>query len=175
MSGEAHSRYEDLRRLVLDGDLVAVRPAHGGWARLVQWATRSPYEHCAIALWLDEGLWVAEMDGAKNVLVPLSQYAQTPFDVFPCPVDRSLVRDDVLVTLRGRIRYDWQDIWRLALNKLFGVPLPTVDDANMICSSWAAYIWLRCGWKPAGRLPSIATPAEVVAALGAAPIGANDP
>jgi len=167
--------YEDLRRLVLDGDLIAVRSKHSGWPGLIRWATRSQYTHCAIALWLDEGLWVAEMDGAKNVLIPLSQYQLTPFDVFSCPVDRKQVRDDILVTLRGKISYDWLDIWRLAINILFGVPLPTVDDSKLVCSSWAAYIWLRCGWKPAGRLPSIATPAEVVAALGGEPICSNEP
>lgn len=160
---------------MLDGDLIAIRPTHGGWVQLVQWATRSAYSHCAIALWLEDGLWAAEMDGAKNVLVPLSQYAQTPFDVFPCPVDRALVRDDILVTLRGHISYDWTDIARLALNRILRVPLPAVDDSKMICSSWAAWTWLRSGWKPAGRLPSIATPAEVVAALGAEPIVTNEP
>lgn len=167
--------YETLRSLVRDGDLVAIRPTHGGWVRLVQWATRSPYSHCAIALWLADGLWAAEMDGAKNVLVPLSQYAQTPFDVYPCPVERDKVRDDILVTLRGHITYDWSDIGRLALNRLFGVPLPEVDNSKLVCSSWAALTWLRNGWKPAGRLPSIATPAEVVMALGAQIIAINDP
>lgn len=157
-----------------DGDLVAVRSTHGGFARLVQMVTRSPYSHCAVALWLDGGLWVAEMDGAKNVLVPLSQYAHTPFDVFRCPVDRETVRQAVLESLRGRITYDWADIAYLGLNRVLGLPLPIADDSGLVCSSYAAVAYLQAGWKPA-ELPAICTPGEVAAALGGHPILKCDP
>jgi hypothetical protein len=157
-------KYEELRGQVQTGDLVAMRGARSLLAKATRWATRSPYTHTAVALRFRRGVWIAQMDGAGNVLVPLSQYADTDFDVFTCPVDREQVRAVVLEQLRLKIRYGWGDIAYLALHRVVGIPLPLQDDEDKVCSSYSATAYLLAGWGQV--MPSIAAPADVVAALG---------
>lgn len=160
--------YSEIRPHVADGDLVAVRSRHGVFPNLTRLITRSPYTHTAIALWLEGGLWIAEMRSGGNVLVPLSQRANEDFDVFDCPVDRANVRGWLLQRLRSKTDYDVLDLARIAAWRLFGVPLPEQDDDQLVCSAFAAMAWLYGGWQPKG-LPSIAAPGDVVDALGVPP------
>lgn len=161
--------YPDIRPHIADGDLVAVRSRHGVFNNLTRAITGWPYTHTAIALWLDGGLWIAEMRGGGNVSVPLSQRANEDFDVFDCPpeVDRVLARRNLLETMREKIDYDTGDLGRIALNRLFGFPLPPQDDNRLVCSAYSARVYLGCGWQPRCYLPSIASPGDVVRALGA--------
>ena len=101
--------YHEIRPHVADGDLVAVRSRHGVFPNLTRLITGSPYTHTAIALWIEGGLWIAEMRSGGNVLVPLSQRANEDFDVFDCPVDRRHLRGQVLGLLRTKIDYDVGD------------------------------------------------------------------
>lgn len=165
-------KYDELRRQVLDGDLVAVRSNHGGMPRLIRRITGSPYTHTAIAIWLDLGLWVAEMDGAKNVLVPLSQYAHLPFDVYRCPVPRAAVREAVLEQLSGKVGYDWLEILAIGARRLFGLKLRE-HGHRKVCNSYSAAAWLSAGW--AAELPELASPGDLVAAIGAPPALVNEP
>lgn len=164
--------YEDVRRMVFDGDLIAVRKRHGLAAWAIRQFTGSPYTHTAIALWLDGGVWVAEMDSTKNVLVPLSQYAGERFEVYRCPVNRAEVRAMLLEHLRTRINYDWRDVLAIGLHHVFNLPLPARDRGGRICSTFAGAVYLACGW--AASLPMLATPGDVVNALCAAPALSND-
>ena len=160
--------YNEVRPHVADGDLVAVRSRHGVFPNLTRLITGSPCTHTAIALWLEGGLWIAEMRSGGNVLVPLSQRAHEDFDVFDCPVDRRNLRGRVLGLLRTKIDYDVGDLARIAAHRLLGVPLPEQDDDVLVCSAFAALVYLTCGWQPKD-LPSIAAPCAVVNALGVLP------
>lgn len=164
--------YHEVRAQVLDGDLVAVRSTRSLLGKVTRLVTKSPYTHTAIALWLEGGLWIAHMDGAQNALVPLSQYADTPFDVFNCPVRRDVVRQVVLEQLRAKVSYGWADVAYIGLHRLMGVPLPPEDD-DFVCSSYSAAAYILAGWG--ARLPSICAPADVVAAIGAAAALVNQP
>lgn len=164
--------YEELRDQVLDGDLVAVRSSRSLLGKVTRWVTKSPYTHTAVALWLEGGLWIAQMDGIQNALVPLSQYSDTPFDVYRCPVPRDAIRQAVLEQLRLKVRYGWADIAYIGLHRVLGVPLPPEDD-DFVCSSYSAAAYIAAGWG--ARLPSICAPADVVAALRAAPALVNHP
>ena len=160
--------YNEVRPHVADGDLVAVRSRHGVFPNLTRLITGSPCTHTAIALWLEGGLWIAEMRSGGNVLVPLSQRAHEDFDVFDCPVDRRNLRGRVLGCC-AKIDYDVGDLLHIAAERLFGIPLPAQDDDVLVCSAYSARVWLSAGWQPGGLFPSIAAPGDVVAALGAEP------
>lgn len=166
-------KYADLRPQVLDGDLIAVRNPVSLLGKMTVLVTRSPYTHTAVALWLDGGLWIAEMDGVGDVLVPLSQYADAPFDVYRCPVDRALVRKAVLSQLRGKIGYGWAECLYIGLHKLFRVSIPPTGGAVEICSTLSAAAYRAAGWLAA--LPQIAAPCDVVRAIGGAPALVNEP
>lgn len=166
--------YAEIRGKIGDGDLVAVRSARSllGKATLL---AAGPYTHTAIALWLEGGLWVTEMDGVQNVLVPLSQYADASFDVFICQVDRARVRQVILEELRGKVGYSWADVARLVAYFTLGVPLPASEPGMQICSSQSAWIWATAGWPGAAKLPSIPWPSALVRALEAAPALRHEP
>jgi hypothetical protein len=177
-------RYEELRRLVQDGDLVAVRSAKSLLGKATQWATRSPYTHTAIALWLDHEpgsvlemngsrLLIAEMNGAGNVLIPLSQYADAEFDVFRAPVPGWKVRLAALELLGRKIGYGWAECFYVALNRVFGVPFPEQPSGDEQCAMLSAEIYRRAGWP--ASLPTIVAPCDVVAAIGGKPALVNDP
>lgn len=158
--------YEQARPLVQDGDLVAVRSARGGLSALTRWVTRSPYTHTAMAIWIADGLWVAEMGLGGNHLVPLSHYKDRRFDVFDCPVERETVRRWTLTVMREPIEYDLLDLLHIAVHHLLGTPLP--NARGCVCSAFNAATYLWAGWTPAG-LPAIPAPSDVVAALGGVP------
>ncbi len=161
--------YDEIRPQIADGDLIAFKAYNGWFAAAIKLVTRTSYTHTAVALWLEGGLWIAEMNaGGGNVLVPLSQRAHQDFEVFACPVPAGKVREAVLATLRDKIRYDFADLFRIAAHKLFGIALPEREDPKLVCSAYSGKIYFISGWAPK-EFPSIAAPSDVVAALGGSP------
>lgn len=161
-------KYADIREQIRDGDLIAIRSKHGGLPALTRYFTRSPYTHTAVAIWLDGGLWVAEMNAGGNVLVPLSRYQDSDFDVFLCPDSPEAVRILTLEFLRDQIDYDFIDLLRIAAYNVLRLKLPT-DTGGLVCSAGSARIYVLAGWKPVG-MPSIPAPSDLVAALNADPL-----
>jgi hypothetical protein len=156
-------KYADIRDQIRDGDLIAVRSKHSGLPALTRFFTRSPYTHTAVAIWLGGGLWAAEMNAGGNVLVPVSRWENTDFDVFTCPVDRTDVCVAILETLRGKIDYDLVDLLRIAAHNVLRCKLPT-DTGGLVCSAYSAKIYTLCGWRPL-FLSSIPAPSDLVAAM----------
>lgn len=161
-------KYADIRDQIRDGDLIAVRSNHRGLPALTRYFTHSPYTHTAVAIWLGGGLWAAEMNAGGNVLVPLSRYQDSDFDVFSCPAAPEAVRILTLEFLRDRIDYDFIDLLRIAAHNVLRLKLPT-DTGGLVCSAGSARIYRSARWAPVG-LPSIPAPSDLVAALHADPL-----
>jgi hypothetical protein len=166
-------KYELAREMVRNGDLVAIRSRGTVTDQVISGVLGSPYTHTAVALWMSfdgaERLLVAESNGGGARLVPLSQHAGADFDVFECPTERGAAGRAVLQLLGEPIRYDKGDLVLIAANRLFGVPLPDLDDDRKICSALSASIYLCAGWLPPEGLPSIPAPDDVVHAVGVHP------
>lgn len=166
-------RYADARLKIHTGDLIAFRKRQGVLPTLTRWITDSPYTHTAVAVWVEAGgifrLLVAEANGAGSSLSPLSGYAHIDFDVYSSPVDRCRVDTATWRVLGRKVRYGFNDLLRIAANRLLGWPLPQADDGDLICSALSATIYRLAQWRPVG-LPSIPAPSDVVAALNAAPL-----
>lgn len=161
-------RYHIARGLIQDGDLIAVRQRRGVLPALTRVVTRSPYTHTAIAVWGGFGgasrLLVAESNGGGCSLSPLSHYENVDFDVFRCPVDRVAATSALWNLIGVEIAYGFTDLFRIAANRMLGVPLPPRPDTHaMICSALSATIYMNSGWKPV--LPTIPAPSDVVRAL----------
>jgi hypothetical protein len=165
----AETSYFEARDKIRTGDLIALRSRRGLFAWVTRLVTQSPYTHTAVALWANERLLVAEAKASGNMLVPLSQYAGTDFDVFPCPVDCAKAEAQAWSYLGLHRGYDIIDLLAIAANRLLGVPLPKRDDEELICSAASASIYRLAGWQPA-FLPSIPAPVDVVDALGKPPV-----
>lgn len=156
--------YAAARPRICDGDLIAVRSKGGGLPALTRFFTNSPYTHTAVAIWLADGLWLAEMGAGGNALVPASRYADVDFDVFHSPVGVVAVREAILESLRFKVDYDIADLVRIALHNLLRFKLP-MDTGGLICSSYNAKIYITAGWFT-DDFPSIPSPVDLVRALG---------
>lgn len=98
------SDYDKKRHLIKDGDLIAVRGT-SLLAKLTRRVTNSPYTHTGIAVWLDDRLFMAELNSGRNHLTALS--CVKDFDVFapPAGIPRSVIRTAALDWLADPIDY----------------------------------------------------------------------
>lgn len=159
------ANYIGVRSRIEDGDLIAVRK-HGKLFAGSTWNSAPAYTHTAIAMWLDDGLWAAEMRMRGAALVPLSQYAADGFDVFACPVDAAEVRFWTLENLRDRIPCTLTDLARVAWAHLLRGQWPPGAGA-IKCARYCSRVYRYAGWKE--RLPLVLAPMDLVDALDAGP------
>ena len=142
-------RYAKARKNILDGDLIAVVNGAGTLDRMVRFFTRSKYSHTGIALWLDGGLWIVELNAGNNHAKPLSQLPE--FDVFNCPVDRVAVRKAALESLRMEIPYSWVTVLAAGFMDVFSLRHPLYWDQGLVCSSYCVDLYERAGWPKASE------------------------
>lgn len=139
--------YEQTRDKIQDGDIISVRGKRGFVANLTKLITRSNYTHSGIAIWIEGGLWMAEINSGHNHLVPLSQLENTDFDVSDCPVDRTLVRDSILKSLRVSVHYNLVSFVIIGLANLFRIKERFHSMTDKVCSEYVQEILITCGWK----------------------------
>lgn len=160
--------YATARPLIRSGDVIGVMSRKGPLAWAIRVVMRIsgglPYTHVGVALWQGERLYLVELNGGGNHLVPMSQISQ-PFDVArPLP---GVSSDDVAVAVDTELaQHVGYGVWELALiaiRRIFGraprMPL------GLVCSSYTMSIMGRLGWAPVGLHPTPA-PDEVMAASG---------
>lgn len=141
-------KYVDVRDRIKDGDLILVK---GNWKSLfragIKIVTKSPYTHAGLAVWLDGGLWIAEINGGGNHVIPMSQI-KDPFDVFECPVDRLFVRTSILELLRDHHSYAFLELLRIFIYRLTGLITPELSqDGSYVCNEYVARVYSDCGWE----------------------------
>lgn len=160
--------YATARSQIRSGDVIGVMSRKGPLA----WATRAvmrlsggkPYTHVGVALWQAGRLYLVELNGGGNHLVPLSQISP-PFDVAR-PL-AGVTDDDVAGAVDAELEHHVSyGVWSLALigvRRLFG-QAPRAPF-GLVCSSFAAGILRRLGWAPKNLHPMPA-PDEVMASSG---------
>jgi len=154
-------KYENVRNLILDGDLIAVRGRRGIFGIITRFVTNSDYTHNGIAIWLDNGLWLAEINIGGNHLVPMSQL-RDDFDVLNCPADRNLVRTAILEKLRNHKAYGVSDLFRIAARRFFNWNLG--NGNGEVCSEFSMQVYSAAGANL--TVPKLPTPDEIVLAVG---------
>lgn len=98
------SKYEDVRQRIRDGDLITVRGQHL-IDHITSAVTASPYTHTGVAVWLDDRLFMADLNSGRNHLTALS--CVPDFDVYapPAGLDRPTIRAAVFDWLADPINY----------------------------------------------------------------------
>lgn len=158
--------YAAARDAIRDGDVVILRAGwfHSPLSFCTRALLRTPYTHTSVALWLEAGLWCTETNLGGNRMVPLSQYQDTAWDVFPCPLEnRQKVRHTFLTSLRHKTNYDIADLLVIVGYRLMGWQAPAHDDGDLVCSSYSIQGLIDAGWEP--DLPILAAPDQLAAAL----------
>lgn len=147
--------YDKARKFITDGDMIAVRETHGFLTLFTKFFTRSGYTHTGIAIWIDDGLWLAELNAGKNHLIPLSQLADTDFDAYHCPIsDVSMVRAAVLQSLRVKIPYGFAALFVIGLLCFLRLKVFLHARKVLVCSGYCVSVYEAAGWPERSRLLS---------------------
>lgn len=155
--------YAKARPLIEDGDLIAVREHDGFLTPITRFATRDPVTHVGIACWMDDGLWMGELNSGKNHAIPLSQLSDTDFDVYYPPVpSRAKVRASLLEALREKIHYAFVMLPVIGLLNWFGIKVFIHARKLLVCSGWCVMVYEKAGWPERTRVLS---PADLVKQL----------
>lgn len=149
--------YEEARNNIATGDLIAVRDAHSWLGRLTQIVTRSTYTHVGVAIWSGGRLYMAELNGGRNHLVPLSQLKN--FDVMACPEGLVDVEGAIFNSLMLPIDYGFAAFILIGLLNLLHLKLFVHWRKIIVCSGFCVAIYESAGWPERSRTIS---PQELV-------------
>lgn len=171
-------KYAEARELIRDGDALLIQGRSHGLNALIKLFTRSAYTHAGLALWLGNGLYIAEMNAGGNHLVPLSRYADLPVDVYRAPLTNAYLElhtprgwgSRVLDSLREKISYDFADLIRIGLHNVLHLQLPRTDTGGLVCSAYVARVYRDSGWIAPATMPSIPSPGALAEAFGVSPV-----
>lgn len=131
------------------GDCIAVRTAHSFMSRATQRITGSPYTHNGVAIWISGRLYMAELNGGRNHLVPLSQL--TKFDVYTCPVGPAYVEQAILDALAQPIEYGYAAFLLIGLLNLLRIKMFVHWRKIIVCSGYCVAIYEAAGWPERSR------------------------
>lgn len=155
--------YDIARDQIDTGDVIAVKEKYGVLSAFTRFFTRSDYTHVGIAIWLHDGLWMAELNGGRNHIIPISQLSDVPYDVYHCPVeDRSRVDKAITDSLRVRVDYGFAALIPIGLLNFLDVKVFLHARQILVCSGYCVAILEAAGWPERSRIIS---PKELVADL----------
>ena len=178
--------YDEVRRLVRDGDILLCSSREAA-SRLIRWATKSDWSHCAIAFRMDQIDRVMVLECVERLgvrAVPLSDFvSRTSAGVRPYPGKILLARHagterfDPYELVRGMCGFAFDQLgrrfsqaetikiaFRIALGRL-GIVMPTRVEAadEYICSEYVARcfaaVGITIGWDGLGFM----APADIAA------------
>lgn len=151
--------YEEARKAIETGDTIAVRTSHGILGDLTKIVTRSPYTHVGVAIWVAGHLYMAELNGGRNHLVPLSQL--TDFDVYARPAGISAEAADaaILFWLAKPVSYGFLALVAIGFLNWFRIKVFVHWRKILVCSGYVVAIYEHAGWSERSRVIS---PQELV-------------
>lgn len=126
------------------GDLIAVRKAHGILGRLTQIITRSPYTHVGTAIWLAGKLFVAELNGGRNHLIPIIQIDE--YDVYECPEGLENIEAAIMRWLDFSISYGMVAFVAIGFLDWFKIKTFVHWRKILVCSGYCVAIYETAGW-----------------------------
>ena len=138
--------YEDIRLKIGDGDLIFFRNSNSFSAKLIKFFTKSDYNHCAIAFWMEAGgvfnrqLFVVEQYPFGRRITKLSSYKNKHFDIIGAPVEWGLYADELL-NGTGSIQYSYLDFATIYLKESFDIKI--TDFKGEVCSEMIGKILQR--------------------------------
>lgn len=152
--------YKSIRKLVHTGDLIAVR-GRGFLSFLTRYFTRSPYTHTGVAIWKEDGLYMAELNSGRNHLIPLSQLSRIDFDIYAAPV--SNCEDAINQWLRHQVDYGYLSFLAIGLFNWLRITTFLHWKNILVCSGYCVAIYQTAGWKE--NVSRVISPGELTSHL----------
>lgn len=141
-------KYSLVRDSAATGDLLLLEGS-GPVGVFIRVATGQQISHVAMLVWINEGLWVAEMRNSGYSLTPASQrvpemleqgivyWGKAPNRVRIRPI---LIQKRAL-SFRGE-RYSWWSLAAVWCAQVFKRTLPR----SLVCSTFIEEVWQAAGW-----------------------------
>ena len=142
---------EDLK-MINTGDLIVVRKNKSILGRATQFFTRSPYTHAGIAIWIEGVLYVAELNGGRNHLIPIEQLNN--YDVYECPEGLTDVRSAIHKWLQKPVDYGYAALFLIGFLDWFKIKVFVHWRSIMVCSGFCVAIYETAGWPEHTRVIS---------------------
>jgi len=148
--------YDQARERIETGDLIAVRGKEGLLTPFTKFFTRSPYTHVGIAFWMNGGLWMSEINGGRNHAIPLSQLADSEFDVYERPPGLSIadMLEAINEALREKIDYGYLSLPVIGLINFLGIKVFIHARRIMSCAGYSVMTYEAAGWPEHTRILS---------------------
>jgi hypothetical protein len=144
--------YQQARSLICDGDTVAIITPHNWIGKVTQFFTRRKYTHTGIAIWIDDGLYLAELNGGGNHLTPLSHWDGLDFDVCEMPIGLIDIRGAIFEMLRAPIEYSYAGFLAAGARAFFNIQQAIHWRNKLVCDGFCVAVYERAGWTKHDRV-----------------------
>lgn len=144
--------YDEYSKIIKTGDLIAVPTAHSFMGKMTQFFTRSKYTHNGIACWLGGELFMAELNGGRNHLVPIIQL--NDFDVYSPPDGLKDVAGSIKKWLSYPVEYGFVAFVAIGFLTWFKIKLVVKWRKILVCSGYCVAIYETAGWQETSRIIS---------------------
>jgi hypothetical protein len=144
--------YDEYAPLIQSGDLISVPVAHSIMGKLTQFFTRSEYTHSGVAFWMGNELFMAELNGGRNHLIPIIQLQD--FDVYECPQNLRDVNGAIRKWLSYPVQYGYSAFIAIGLLNWFRIKAFVHWRNILVCSGYVVAIWETAGWPEHTRILS---------------------
>lgn len=140
--------YDEAVSQIEDGDIISIRKVHSLFGVLTKLFT-GKYTHTGMAIWLNNSLWMTELNGGRNHAIPMIQLADSQFDVFfpPSSLNRAKIRRASLDSLKVMVKYGIPAVIATGINEFFGFNR-FIHWRNILdCSGYVIKILEAAGWN----------------------------
>jgi hypothetical protein len=136
------------------GDIIQIRTAHNWLGRLTQFFTRSPYTHTGMALWFGGIWWLVELNGGRNHITMLVQWAD--YDVYarPAEVSEDAAREAALAWLATPQEYGYLAFIVIGVLNWLRIRVFVHWRRILVCAGAIVAILERAGWSEHSRIVS---------------------
>lgn len=144
-------KYSQIRDSIKNGDIAFFSGGHPSFIRrVIAWFSKGEIYHTGIAFWMIEGqhkrLMLAESQPDGFRIINLSAYQDREIAIIRTGIDWRLISEETIGSA-GMVKYDFVDLVAIGLHERFGVPLPKITGAGMVCSVIVAEILKGAGVK----------------------------
>lgn len=156
------TKYDEIRAMIQDGDMIAVRDSDSILGKLTQFFTRDDETHTGVAVWIDQRLFMADLNSGRNGLHAVSQLKN--FDVYepPAGLSRERIRTSVFNWLADRREYGILAFLVIGFRSFFKIREKMQWRRAVVCSGGSVQIFVDAGWPEQVTLLS---PGELAAKL----------
>lgn len=136
--------YNDYAPQINTGDLISIPTAHSWLGKATQFFTRKKYTHSGLAMWLGGELFMAELNGGRNHLVPILQLKD--FDVHECPPGLQDIDGAIRQWLSYPVPYGFIAFVAIGLLNWLQIKLFVKWRNILVCSGYCVAIYQTAGW-----------------------------